>query len=303
MDRKKHYAEHKAENLKLLMICGPDDAAAAAADGVRRRGFKSKALSPASSLSPVNRRGLFPGQLPVIAVTAFFAAYIFIGKEVLLTAAGNITKGKVFDENFLMTIASMGAFFIGEYPEAVAVMLFYRVGEYMQEKAVAKSRKSIFALMDIRPDTANKKTADGIQVVAAEDVRIGDMIVVKAGEKVPLDGIIEEGSSAMDTRALTGESLPRDVSIGSEVLSGSINGQGLLHIRVTKEFSESTASKIIELVQNAAVKRQRRRISSQICPLLYACRCGSCGSAGCGPAFALGMGGFSQGFTGLWFSL
>ncbi len=197
-------------------------------------------------------------QIPQLAVGAvFLAAYILIGKEILLTAFKNILKGDFFDENFLMAVASIGAFAIGEYPEAVAVMLFYQIGEYMQGRAVASSRKSITGLMDIRPDTANKKTEEGLLIVAAEDVKTGDIIVVKAGEKVPLDGIVKKGSSTMDTKALTGESLPRDVSTGEQVLSGSINGQGLLEVEVTKEFSESTASKIIELVQNASGRKAK----------------------------------------------
>jgi heavy metal-(Cd/Co/Hg/Pb/Zn)-translocating P-type ATPase len=200
----------------------------------------------------------FKLEIPSLVLTAIFlVAYLLIAKEILLTAGRNILKGKVFDENFLMAIASIGAFAIGEYPEAVAVMLFYQAGEYMQGRAISNSRKSISAMMDIRPDTANKKTPEGIRVVAAEDVRAGDIIIVKAGEKVPLDGVITEGSSTIDTRALTGESLPRDAGPGTEVLSGSINGQGLLQIRTTKEFSESTASKIIELVQNASSKKAK----------------------------------------------
>lgn len=194
---------------------------------------------------------------PAVKIGFFLSAYFMVGNEILLAAGRNILKGRIFDENFLMAIASIGAFLIGEYPEAVAVMLFYRLGESMQEKAVSNSRKSISALMDIRPDTANKKTNNGIQVVAAEDIKAGDIIVVKAGEKIPLDGLVTEGSSAIDMRALTGESLPRDVNVGSVVLSGSINGQGLLQVEVTKEFAESTASKIIELVQNASDKKAK----------------------------------------------
>ncbi|HWQ79193.1 MAG TPA: heavy metal translocating P-type ATPase, partial [Anaerovoracaceae bacterium] len=239
---------------------------------------------------------IFMGQVPVLAEAGvFLVAYLLIGKEILLTAGRNITKGKVFDENFLMAIASIGAFVIGEYPEAVAVMLFYRVGEYVQGRAVSSSRKSISALMDIRPDTANKKTADGIRVVPAEDVRAGDIIVIKTGEKVPLDGIITEGSSTMDTRALTGESLPRDVSVGSEVLSGSINGQGLLQVKVTKEFSESTASKIIELVQSASNKKAKTenfitKFAGYYTPAVV----GIAVALAVIPPFVLDMGSFSQ---------
>ena len=194
---------------------------------------------------------------PYAAAGVLFISYLLIGKDILLTAGRNILAGKVFDENFLMSIASLGAFLIGEYPEGVAVMLFYQLGEHLQDRAVASSRKSISALMDIRPDTANIKTPEGIQVTPAEDVRPDDIIIVKAGEKVPLDGIVIKGGSTVDTKALTGESLPREVNVGVTVLSGSINGEGLLEVKVTKEFAESTASKIIELVQNASSKKAK----------------------------------------------
>lgn len=229
------------------------------------------------------------------AAVVFLGAYLLIGKGILLTAGRNILKGKIFDENFLMAIASIGAFIIGEYPEAVAVMLFYRVGEYMQDKAVARSKKSITELMDIRPDTANKMTPEGIKTVAAEDVKAGDIIVIKTGEKVPLDGIITEGSSSMDTRALTGESLPRDVAVGSTVLSGFINGQGLLQVEVTKEFSESTASKIVELVQKASSKKARTenfitKFAGYYTPIVVIIAV----LLALIPPFALGMGNFSD---------
>ncbi len=239
---------------------------------------------------------IFLNQIPGLVVGGvFLASYLLIGNEVLLTAGRNILKGKVFDENFLMAIASIGAFVIGEYPEAVAVMLFYQIGEYMQGRAISSSRKSISALMDIRPDTANKQTADGIQVVPAEEVRAGDMIIVKAGEKVPLDGIVTEGSSSMDTRALTGESLPRDVNAGSVVLSGSINGQGLLQVKVTKEFYESTASKIIELVQNASSKKAKTenfitKFAGYYTPAVV----GVAAALAVIPPFGLGLGSFSE---------
>lgn len=192
-----------------------------------------------------------------LPLVGFLISYLLVAKTVLLTAWNNITKGQVFDENFLMAIASIGAFLIGEYPEAVAVILFYQVGEYVQGRAVANSKKSISQLMDIRPDTANRKTAQGIETVAAELVRVGEIIVVKPGEKVPLDGEVIEGTSSLDMKALTGESLPVDVSEGMQVLSGSINGQGLLTMKVGKAFSESTVSKIIELVQNAVSKKAK----------------------------------------------
>lgn len=185
----------------------------------------------------------------------FLVSYLLVGGEVVLQALKNIQKGEVFDENFLMSIATIGAFAIGEYPEGVAVMLFYQIGEAFQQLAVNRSRKSISALMDIRPDFANLKVGDEVRKVTPEEVGIGDFIVVKPGEKIPLDGQIVEGHSALDTSALTGESLPRDVEPGSEVLSGSINKNGMLTIEVAKEFGESTISKILDLVQNASSKK------------------------------------------------
>ncbi|MDR2174853.1 MAG: cadmium-translocating P-type ATPase, partial [Synergistaceae bacterium] len=187
-----------------------------------------------------------------IGMAVFFASYLLIGGKVLLRAAKNISKGQVFDENFLMSVATIGAFAIGEYPEGAAVMLFYQVGEAFQWYAVGRSRKSITALMDIRPDFANVKAADGIKRVTPEEVLVGDIIVVKPGEKIPLDGVVKDGRSALDTSALTGESLPRDVEPGSAVLSGSINTSGLLTIEVKKAFGESTVAKILDLVQNAS---------------------------------------------------
>ncbi|MDR1429470.1 MAG: cadmium-translocating P-type ATPase [Spirochaetaceae bacterium] len=194
--------------------------------------------------------------LPSFArLAVFLAAYLLVGGEVLVTAVKNSTKGEIFDENFLMGIATIGAFAIGEYPEGAAVMIFYRIGEAFQDYAVGRSRKSISALMDIRPDYANLKTASGLKRVSPETVRIGDLIVVKPGEKIPLDGVVSDGFSALDTSALTGESLPRDVEKGSAVLSGSINKNGLLTIEVSRVFGESTVSKILNLVQNAGSKK------------------------------------------------
>ncbi|MGX8708843.1 MAG: heavy metal translocating P-type ATPase [bacterium] len=190
-----------------------------------------------------------------VGFLVFLVSYLLVGGEVVLQALKNIAKGQVFDENFLMSIATIGAFAIGEYPEGVAVMLFYQVGEAFQRMAVNRSRKSISALMDIRPDFANLKVGNEVRKVSPEEVGIGDIIVVKPGEKVPLDGRITEGVSALDTSALTGESLPRDVEPGSEVLSGSINKNGVLTIEVSKEFGESTISKILDLVQNASSKK------------------------------------------------
>ena len=187
----------------------------------------------------------------------FIASYLMVGLEIVLKAIRNITRGKVFDENFLMAIATIGAFGIGEFPEAVAVMLFYQVGELFQSYAVDKSRKSISSLMDIRPDYANVKRENQILKVSPEEVKIGELIVVKPGEKVPLDGVIEEGKSMLDTSSLTGESMPQDVSVGDSVLSGCINKSGLLTIKVTKEFGESTVSKILDLVENASSKKSK----------------------------------------------
>ncbi|SKC84772.1 heavy metal translocating P-type ATPase [Maledivibacter halophilus] len=185
----------------------------------------------------------------------YFASYILVGGEVLLRAVKNIIRGQVFDENFLMAIATVGAFVIGEFPEGVGVMLFYQVGEFMQGLAVNRSRKSIADLMDIRPDYANLKIGNEIERVSPENVSVEDIIVVKPGEKIPLDGIITLGNSTVDTSALTGESVPREVETGDEVLGGFINKRGLLNIKVTKEFGESTVSKILDMVQNASSKK------------------------------------------------
>lgn len=193
----------------------------------------------------------------ISTLAVFVASYIVAGGEVLLTAARNIAKGNVFDENFLMTVATLGAFAIGDFPEAVAVMLFYQIGELFQSIAVNNSRKSIADLMNIRPDYANIKTVEGTKRVSPETVAVGDVIVIKPGEKIPLDGKIISGSSCLDTSALTGESAPRDVQTGDTVLSGSINVNGILEIEVTKEFGESTASKILELVENADSKKAK----------------------------------------------
>ncbi|MDR3123664.1 MAG: cadmium-translocating P-type ATPase [Treponema sp.] len=197
----------------------------------------------------------FATPAPLLRLAVFLASYLLVGGEALVKAARNIAKGEVFDENFLMGVATIGAFAIGEFPEGAAVMIFYRVGEALQDYAVGRSRKSISALMDIRPDYANLKTAAGLERVSPEAVRIGDLIVVKPGEKIPLDGVVAEGFSALDASALTGESLPRDVEPGSAVLSGSINKSGLLTIAVSKVFGESTVSKILDLVQNAGAKK------------------------------------------------
>ena len=190
-----------------------------------------------------------------IELVLYLISYVLVGGEVVLGALRNIRRGQVFDENFLMGIATIGAFAIGEYPEGVAVMLFYQVGEMFQDMAVNRSRKSISALMDIRPDFANLKINGDIKKVDPEEVSIGDIIVVKPGEKVPLDGKVIEGSSMVDTAALTGESVPREVGRGDSILSGVINKNGLLTIEVEKEFGDSTVAKILDLVQNASSKK------------------------------------------------
>ena len=193
-----------------------------------------------------------------VSFAVFIVAYIIVGKDVLLKAFSNIKRGKVFDENFLMTIATVGAIIIGEYPEAVGVMLFYMVGEFLQSLAVNKSRKSISDMMDIRPDYANLIKEDGsVETVDPYDVEIGAKIQIKAGEIIPLDGIVVSGRAMLDTSALTGESVPRSVNVGDHVYSGSINKDGLLSLEVTKEFSESTASTILDLVENAAAKKSK----------------------------------------------
>lgn len=193
-----------------------------------------------------------------IILVVFVIAYIIIGGEVLKTAAVNILHGQIFDENFLMTIATIGAFLVGEYPEAVAVMLFYQIGEMFQSYAVNKSRHSIAELMDIKPETANLKNADGtITVKKPEEIKVGDIIVVKPGEKIPLDGIVLSGSGDIDTAALTGESAPRFADKDMEVISGSISLSTKFEIKVTKEYKESTVAKILELVENASARKSQ----------------------------------------------
>ena len=187
----------------------------------------------------------------------FIISYLIVGYDIVLKALRNITRGKVFDENFLMTIATIGAFFIGEFPEAVAVMLFYQVGELFQSYAVDKSRKSVAALMDIRPDYANVYRNEEIEKVNPNDVNIGEIILIKPGEKIPIDGVVVEGSSLLNTLALTGESMPRSVTEGDEVLSGCINNEEILKVKVTKEFGESTVSKILDLVENASSRKSK----------------------------------------------
>ena len=187
----------------------------------------------------------------------YIIAYIIVGFEIVKKAIKNIIRGKLFDENFLMTIATLGAFGIGEFPEAVAVMLFYQIGESFQDYAVDKSRKSITSLINIRPDYANVERNGKLLKVNPDDVKIGEIVVIKPGEKVPLDGNIIEGRSSIDTKALTGESLPQDVVEGEDVLSGCINLNSVIKVKVTKEYGESTVSKILDLVENASSKKSK----------------------------------------------
>lgn len=187
----------------------------------------------------------------------FIISYFIVGFSILKKAIRNIFRGKVFDENFLMAVATIGAFLVGEFPEAVAVMLFYQVGELFQSYAVDKSRKSISSLMNIRPDFANVLRNNEVKKVEPDEVKIGETIIVKSGEKIPLDGKIIDGNSMLDTKTLTGESVPRSVKIGDEVLSGFINQNGLLKIEVSKEYGESTVSKILDLIENASGKKSK----------------------------------------------
>jgi len=187
----------------------------------------------------------------------YAVAYIIFGGRVLLRAVRNIAGGKVFDENFLMALATLGAFAIGEYPEGVAVMVFYQIGDMLQESALGRSRRSIEALMDIRPDYANLTVGVKTRKTAPEQVQPGDQIIVRPGEKIPLDGIVVEGGSTLDLAALTGESIPREVNEGDEVLSGSVNKNGLLIIKVTREYKDSTVSRILSLIENASSRKAR----------------------------------------------
>lgn len=199
---------------------------------------------------------IFFRNIPNIKIILSILAYLILGGDVVIKSFKNITKGNFLDENFLMTIATFGAFYLGETTEAVGVMLFYKIGEYFQESAVKNSRKSIEKLMDIKPEFANIRNKNNeIIQISPKKLKIGDTIIVKAGEKVPVDGVVTKGESSLNTSALTGESLPIDVNIGSEILSGSLNGTGVLEIKVTKLFSDSTVSKIIEMVENASNKK------------------------------------------------
>lgn len=249
---------------------------------------------------------LIPPEPAALKFAAYLIAYLVIGYKVLRKAWNNIKRGKIFDENFLMAVASLGAFIIGEYPEAVAVMLFYQIGELFEDYAVGKSRKSITELMNIRPDYANLKTeGSDTKKVDPDEVKIGDIIVVKPGEKVPLDGIVTSGSSMLDTAALTGESVPRSVKEGEEILSGCINQNGLLEVKVEKEFGESTVSKILELVENATSQKAHMenfitRFAAYYTPVVV----GAAVVLALLPPVLIGSGivGGSAGFTGALFS-
>ena len=249
---------------------------------------------------------LIPAEPAALKFAAYLIAYLVIGYKVLRKAWNNIKRGKIFDENFLMAVASLGAFIIGEYPEAVAVMLFYQIGELFEDYAVGKSRKSITELMNIRPDYANLKTeGSDTKKVDPDEVKIGDIIVVKPGEKVPLDGIVTSGSSMLDTAALTGESVPRSVKEGEEILSGCINQNGLLEVKVEKEFGESTVSKILELVENATSQKAHMenfitRFAAYYTPVVV----GAAVVLALLPPVLIGSGivGGSAGFTGALFS-
>ena len=204
--------------------------------------------------------------LPITGIPrliAYLAAYLVIGYDILRKAGKGILNGRAFDENFLMALATLGAFFLaiwtksGDYLEGIAVMLFYQIGELFQSYTVGKSRKNISALMDIRPDYANIEKDGKLEQVDPDEVAVGSIIVVQPGEKVPLDGVVESGNASLNTSALTGESLPRDVKEGDEIISGCINLNGVLKIRTTKEFGESTVSKILDLVENASSRKSR----------------------------------------------
>ncbi|MCY8055169.1 cadmium-translocating P-type ATPase [Bacillus inaquosorum] len=223
-------------------------------DGYRHRMIKMLVRMAAAVILGAAAYVVHSGPIEFIL---FLAAYLIIGGDIIIRAVKNISRGQVFDEHFLMALATIGAFLIQQYPEGVAVMLFYQIGELFQGAAVSRSRKSISALMDIRPDYANVKTENGIELVSPEDVQTGDIIVVNPGESIPLDGKVVQGSAMVDTSALTGESVPRKAAEGQDVMSGFINQNGVLHIEVTKGYQESAVSKILDLVQNASSRKAR----------------------------------------------
>ena len=250
---------HSHEPEVAVSVYVPEAASAAKTGESREEGGNKKMILRLVAGAVIYAMGIILGELFKVALPVelalLIAAYVILGGDVVMKAVKNIAKGCVFDENFLMTLSTVGAFAIGEYPEAVAVMLFYQVGEFFQNLAVKRSRKSIADLLDIRPDAATVSRNGELTVVSPEDVAVGEVIVVKPGEKIPLDGIVLEGRSMLDTKALTGESVPRSVGRGEEALSGCINQSGVLTIQVTKAFGESTASKIIDLVENASGRK------------------------------------------------
>lgn len=198
---------------------------------------------------------IFCDDLKIVQAALFLLSYFLVGWPILQKAVKNLFYGQVFDENFLMAIATVGAFALGEYSEGVAVMLFYQIGEFFQNYAVNKSRKSISGLMDIRPDYANLTKGKKVERVAPEEVKPGDVIMVTSGEKIPLDGEVVRGNSLVDTSAITGEAVPREVSVGDDVVSGCVNLSGVLYIKVSREFGQSTVAKILDLVENASSKK------------------------------------------------
>ncbi|MBP0989604.1 MAG: cadmium-translocating P-type ATPase [Oscillospiraceae bacterium] len=200
---------------------------------------------------------VFESRSFLVSLILFAISFIVSGYDIILKAFKNIIRGKVFDENFLMSVAAISAFCIGEYLESAAVVIFYQIGETFQNYAVSKSRKSVSALMDIKPDFANLKTEDGILKVAPQDVKIGDIIIIRPGEKVPLDGVIVSGNSSVDCSPITGESIPADLCEGNEIISGCVNMSGVIFVKVTKEYSESTVNKILDLIENAISKKSK----------------------------------------------
>ena len=210
-----------------------------------------------AALMVAEHTGALEGINTWILFVIYLVPYLVIGYDIVYKAVRNISHGQVFDENFLMMVATFGAFGVKEYSEAVAVMLFYQVGELFQGYAVGKSRQSISAMMDICPEYANIEVDGKLTQVDPDDVEVGSMIVVKPGERIPLDGIVLEGESFIDTAALTGESVPRKAAAGDEIISGCVNGSGTLKVQTTKEFDDSTVAKILELVENASSKKAR----------------------------------------------
>ena len=213
----------------------------------------------------------------ILQLALYLVAYLVIGYDILRKAGKGILNGRAFDENFLMALATLGAFFLavwtrsGDYVEGIAVMLFYQIGELFQSYAVGKSRKNISALMDIRPDYANIEKDGSLAQVDPDEVPVGSIIAVQPGEKVPLDGVVVEGAASLNTSALTGESLPRDVREGEEIISGCIDMNGVLKVRTTKEFGESTVSKILDLVENASSRKSRSEAFISRFARVYTC--------------------------------